>query len=369
MDLTLENCLKYVEDGKLTMHESANGKLVGFKYSLGTVYGHYWDEITMQCRGIVFEKSTGKIVAHPFDKFFNWQEIYAEDGTYAEIGKILCNIKNFEPAVTKQFIALDKLDGSLAIVFCYENDWWVKTAGAFDSDQAVWAKKWLDANIDTSYLTEGYTYCFEIISNQDPHVCKYDYNGLVLLGFYNQNHRPAEFMDIVELAYKLECRYATQMKFNSIEEALTYTKGLDVNHEGFVLTFKSGFKVKIKGLEYLEKFHMISGITKKDIRLHYDETRGCIDPEYFASIPEELTDMKLYAKKIDDLSRYIYDTCLPKVPLIEHLEGREKYETAKTLVKSDYLCILMDMAKGKTNIWPKIWTIVRREIKEPDDED
>ena len=114
LELNLENCLEYAELGWLDKHESADGKLVGFKYSRQTVYDGAWDEITLQCRGIVFEKSTGKIVAHPFDKFFNYQELYAENGELTALGKIL------KPEITKKFRAMDKIDGSLGIVFFYD---------------------------------------------------------------------------------------------------------------------------------------------------------------------------------------------------------------------------------------------------------
>jgi RNA ligase len=84
--LTLDKCLEYEKLGWLNKHESADGKLIGFKYSLQTVYDHAWDEITLQYRGIVFEKSTGAIVAHPFHKFFNAEEIWTEEKKLAEVG-------------------------------------------------------------------------------------------------------------------------------------------------------------------------------------------------------------------------------------------------------------------------------------------
>ena len=43
--LTLDKCLEYEKLGWLNKHESDDGKLIGFKYSLQTVYDHAWDEI------------------------------------------------------------------------------------------------------------------------------------------------------------------------------------------------------------------------------------------------------------------------------------------------------------------------------------
>jgi RNA ligase len=133
--LTLEKCLEYADLGWLDKHESADGKLVGFKYSRQTVYDGAWDEITLQCRGIVFEKSTGDIIAHPFNKFFNYEEIYdvtTDDGymRLTKLGETLTRLRHgFEPNITKDFRAMDKLDGSLGILFNYEGKWIIKTGG------------------------------------------------------------------------------------------------------------------------------------------------------------------------------------------------------------------------------------------------
>ena len=47
-ELTLQKCLEYEKLGWLNSHVSDDGKLIGFKYSLQTVYDHAWDEITLQ---------------------------------------------------------------------------------------------------------------------------------------------------------------------------------------------------------------------------------------------------------------------------------------------------------------------------------
>lgn len=158
---TLQDCYDYVEKGLLTKHESTDGKLVGFKYSLDTVYGQKWDEITLSCRGIAFEKETGKVVAWPFNKFFNYQEIYAQDGSLAHIGKILNELDGWRPFTSKQYTIAEKVDGSLGIAYFYEGEWHVKTGGSFNSDQAVWATKYFREKLRTETLVTGLTYCFE----------------------------------------------------------------------------------------------------------------------------------------------------------------------------------------------------------------
>ena len=332
-ELTLQKCLEYEKLGWLNSHESEDGKLIGFKYSLQTVYDHAWDEITLCCRGIVFDKATGDIVAWPFNKFFNTEEIWTEDGQLAEVGKILQKLGHgYEPKMTRFFRAMDKIDGSLGILFYYDGKWIIKTGGSFNSDQAKWAQKWIDKCVGQEildrYLDYGWTYCFEIVTKEDPHVCHYNYEGLVLLGALDENHVESEMIDIVEIAGRIGVRYSAMKEFKTYQEMVKYARALDVDHEGFVVTFDSGFKVKVKGMEYLSKFHMISGITKKDIRLHFDIEKLHVDPEYKAAIPEELPQMKQYAEFLDNDCSAMRIDVQDVVFKIAGLTGRERYEKA-----------------------------------------
>ena len=332
-ELTLQKCLEYEKLGWLNSHESEDGKLIGFKYSLQTVYDHAWDEITLCCRGIVFDKATGDIVAWPFNKFFNTEEIWTEDGQLAEVGKILQKLGHgYEPKMTRFFRAMDKIDGSLGILFYYDGKWIIKTGGSFNSDQAKWAQKWIDKCVGQEildrYLDYGWTYCFEIVTKEDPHVCHYNYEGLVLLGALDENHVESEMIDIIEIAGRIGVRYSAMKEFKTYQEMVKYARALDVDHEGFVVTFDSGFKVKVKGMEYLSKFHMISGITKKDIRLHFDIENLHVDPEYKAAIPEELPQMKQYAEFLDNDCSAMRIDVQDVVFKIAGLTGRERYEKA-----------------------------------------
>lgn len=356
-ELTLEKCLEYVDLGWLDKHESADGKLVGFKYSRQTVYAGAWDEITLQCRGIVFEKSTGYIIAHPFNKFFNYEEIYdvtTDDGymRLTKLGETLTRLGHeFEPNITKDFRAMDKLDGSLGILFYYDGKWIIKTGGAFDSDQAKWAQNWFDTKIDNErkelHLDQNWTYCFEIITNEDPHVCHYDYEGLVLLGFFDENHTEGEMVEIADLAYKLDIRYSQMIYFDSMEKMIAQAKKLDVEHEGFVVTFSSGFKMKVKGVEYLERFKMLSAISKKDIRAHFDKEALILEPEYKKMIPEELWDMREYADKLERKCEEIKFKAEESAPNLLGLDGIERYNKAVEILGKRYACLAINLVTGR----------------------
>lgn len=368
-ELTLQKCLEYAELGWLNKHVSEDGRIIGFKYSLQTVYDHAWDEITLQCRGIAFDAATGTKVAHPFNKFFNFEEIWTEDGQLAEVGKVLASLGHgYEPNLTKKFRAMDKIDGSLIIVYHYDNDWKCKTGGSFNSDQAVWAKKWFDKNVNTESMIPGYTYCFEVVYDGDPHVCHYDFKGLVLLGYFDWYHNEASMIDIVEMSYKMGVRYSQEMQFDSVDDMIKYARGLDVDHEGFVVTFSSGFKVKVKGVEYLDKFHQIYGITKKDIRAHFNTFNLSVESEYKKAIPEECPLMKNYAEELERRTQQLQHDVYVLADKIKHLSGRERYEAAMADGNKLIGSLAVAVATGK-NVNEKIFYHVVDDLKKRDPEE
>jgi RNA ligase len=290
-----------------------------------------------------------------------------------KLGETLTRLGHeFEPNITKDFRAMDKLDGSLGILFYYDGKWIIKTAGSFDSDQAKWAQNWFDTKIDDErkelHLDQNWTYCFEIISNEDPHVCHYDYEGLVLLGFFDENHTEAEMVEIADLAYKLDIRYSEMIYFDSMEKMIAQAKKLDVDHEGFVVTFSSGFKMKIKGVEYLEKFKMMSAISKKDIRAHFDKDALIVEPEYKKRIPEELWDMREYADKLERKCEEIKFKAEDSADELLNLEGRERYEKAVEIMGKRYACLAINLATGR-KINDLVFKFAVEELKSQGDDD
>jgi len=69
---------KYYENGLLHKQTHPNLDLTIWNYSPKVQYERLWDEITIQCRGLV-TNSKGDIVARPFKKFFNYEEHKPEE--------------------------------------------------------------------------------------------------------------------------------------------------------------------------------------------------------------------------------------------------------------------------------------------------
>ena len=225
-----------------------NGNLVLYNYNNHCVFEHEWNDATRIARGLVLDIINKKIVALPFPKFFNegWEH-YAyglDHGKFNENG------------------FFEKMDGSCGVIYYHNGDWQVNTRGSFDSDQAIWAKNYLDKNIKKDVLSKNITYIVEIIYNQNKIVVDYKgKEGLVLIGGYNNISMNEEFKYYISLISKATSGgflYPKQYRFKSLEEAKEATNSFDKNQEGFVYRCQNGIRCKIKGAEYCRVHSLIS---------------------------------------------------------------------------------------------------------------
>ncbi len=95
-------------------------------YSKNCMYDRKWNDVTLQCRGLIYETHTGRVIARGPKKFWNYGQPEAK--TYP-----MDTLVN----VTK------KEDGSLGIVWEYEGHYGVATRGSFMSGQALHATEML----------------------------------------------------------------------------------------------------------------------------------------------------------------------------------------------------------------------------------
>ena len=83
----LDDFYKALRENRVSMHETEH--YVGFKYNINTTFNQLWDDVTINARGIAFDKDTGEIVARPFRKFFNHTELMTAGGVLTTLGKKL----------------------------------------------------------------------------------------------------------------------------------------------------------------------------------------------------------------------------------------------------------------------------------------
>ena len=66
---------KEVKNKNVKRFVSKDEKLVGYNYTDQCTFDRAWNDVTKNSRGIVFEKDTGRVVAIPFPKFWNYSEL------------------------------------------------------------------------------------------------------------------------------------------------------------------------------------------------------------------------------------------------------------------------------------------------------
>ena len=258
---------QYSRTGHLFKQNHRSLPLSIWNYTPEVQYGQLWDEITLQCRGLVTDNE-GNVVARPFKKFFNMEE-----------GK---------HTPTEEFEVFEKMDGSLGIVFKYNGEVIYATRGSFTSDQAKWMANYGKEYNFKDILVEGHTYLFEIIYPENRIVV--DYGGqerLVLLGIINtETGEELSYDDIIMVPWDIVKRY------DGIKDYTTLKNLVDNNAEGFVVRFSNGDRMKIKGEEYLRLHKIMTNVSTTGV-WELLSNGGDIN-EFLKDVPDE------FYKKVKD---------------------------------------------------------------------
>lgn len=227
--------------GHVHRRPNASNTLQLFIYTPRCVYEDGWDEFSLIARGLIVDEAAGRVVATPFPKFFNVGERHAE-------------------VPDLPFEALEKLDGSLIIVFNNAGRWHAATKGAFESEQALWAQARLDT-ADLSSLKPGSTYLFEAVYPENRIVVRYTEPAMVILAAYDASGLELTYDEVQATSQALGWRAAERHQFGNIADMILHTSSLPRDSEGFVVRFANGVRLKLKGSEYRRIHALISRCT------------------------------------------------------------------------------------------------------------
>lgn len=294
----LKKFYAYVQNGKI--EQTDYNQFAQFNYTRDVNFGKDWDDITKSARGIIFDKITGKIAALPFPKFFN----YGESEKAGEHAPPLPNLP---------FTYTNKFDGSLGIVWYnpWNSKWCVNTRGSFQSEQALWAQKYLD---ERPYFMEkadtNYTYLFEIIYKENIIVVEYPYEGLVFLTSYHTGtgeEKSDNCLDSFSHAVFAETRKSSLELINEIST-------MSGSKEGYVLRYSNGYRVKIKGDAY-RKIHKLRETCTLSNYIDTWLSSNCCYPTISYDYPEMLQkQLALYQTAV---SQYL-NTCTSNLAGLWH---------------------------------------------------
>lgn len=238
-------------------------------YTETATWENVWNEVTLQCRGLIYNADTFEVLARPFRKFFNHEQVQAP--TFSLLDRM---------HVT------DKADGSLGILYRRPDKMWaIATRGSFASDQALWATKHYLENYSHKWEPDGIaTWLFEIVYPDNRIVLDYgDMEDLILLG-------AVDIDSGLSLRPETAAQYWPGPAVELIHTDLPFGDILAMppreNREGFVLWHvDSDERVKIKYEDYKVLHKFLTNTSEKHV---WEALSQGLDMEAtFAGAPDE----------------------------------------------------------------------------------
>ncbi len=346
-----EDLAAAIEAGHVTRKAHPTLPLSILTYTREVQYSHAWNQVTMQCRGLIADDVTGEIVAFPFPKIF----VTAMHGVH-----------DFAPPLPAEpFEVFDKADGSLIIVFHYDGRWHAASKGSFISEQAEWARQRIDA-ADLSRLDPELTYLAEAIYVGNRIVVDYgNREDLVLLAAYRPADGTEELLSTVGPHWapigSVIRSWGLDSDISKLEElaAASTTLGGDTvggtEEEGYVIRFASGQRAKIKLASYLKIHALFTGTNERTI---WEVLASGQQPEVlFDQVPDEFRDwaVEIAARLRARVAEFIDET-KAEFDRIGPQSDRKAFATEA--VKSGHRAALFQIYDGR-DITPLAWKSVK----------
>lgn len=242
-DLELFNQMR--DETYIRTQISDDGELEIVNYTEKAQFARMWNEVTLNCRGLIYNITTREVIARGYKKFFNWDDSSQQ---YPPTGPVLRS---------------PKMDGSLGILYFHNGRWAIATRGSFNSDQAIHASAKVWPSWEMSLLAEeGITYLFEIIYPENRIVVNYgDDDRLVLLDAIDTATGKANIsaFDAFPWADKV-----AKVPLPGFQD--TMASDIPTGEEGFVFYWpEKDFRVKMKAAEYIELHRMIFGLNARSV--------------------------------------------------------------------------------------------------------
>jgi len=335
----------YIEKGLVVKNDHPTLPLSIYNYSRTTQYEGKWDNITKSCRGLILDRE-GNVVAKSFDKFFNLEE------------------HNPEEIPNEEFEVYEKLDGSLGILFWYQGKWILASKGSFISDQAIKGKNILNSKYNVEPIPKGYTTLVEIIYPENRIVCSYgnDEVLVVLSMVSNASGKELDYDSLLKI--NEETGLPVIKKYDGIQDYKTLKTLISKDREGYVVRFRNGFRIKIKGDEYIRLHRILTGFSNVDIweylkdKKDLNELLDKVPDEFDTWVRNTVNELNSQFDSIEKEYQWIFKV----TKRVEGIEDRKIF--AEYAMKYKHPSILFSMLDNK-NYDEIIWKLIRPQYSKP----
>jgi len=259
-----------------------------------------------ECRGLVLEKDTWKVMSMAFSKFFN-----SEEGNAHKIDWDTAHV-------------LEKLDGSLMSVYYDWNkkEWFAGTTGTAEGEgevnnkmgttfnQLFWTTIKEKYNVSPSAFIKGFTYVFELTTPYNIVVKPHGEASASLLTVRNlETLEEVSFERLTEIAESLGVPRVKSydLNANNVGALLRTFENMDAFFEGYVIVDTNFNRVKVKSPKYVAIHHLKNKTAEYNI---IEIVKSNEIEEFSAVFPDrknELIDLK---EKYDKLSCLLTKTWL-----------------------------------------------------------
>ena len=184
-------------------------------------------------------------VCHPFDKFFNYEEVHADNIDW------------------NTATVYEKVDGSLIKVW-FDETWHVSTNGCVDAFEAeanetkISFGQLFNKAVDFSLFDEldkTHTYMFELVSPQSQLVVEYSETAAYYIGERDKT-TDKELYNYTDVMASYGVKKPLVYQLHKLNDVIDLVNSFDVSHEGCVVRDASFKRIKIKGAAYLSVFFM-----------------------------------------------------------------------------------------------------------------
>lgn len=323
-----------IQEGYLQRQKHPEQALYIYNYTARTQYEQKWNDITLQCRGLILNQRL-EVIARPFPKFFNLGE--QENQLIPE----------------ESFEVFEKMDGSLGIMYWIDDHPYIASRGSFTSSQAAKANSILYQKYRPLFgqLDRSKTYLFEIIYPDNRIVVDYgDLEDLILLAVIDTQSGEEALLE--DWGFPVVGRYDGIQALDElrIREA--------ENKEGYVIRFKSGLRYKVKFSEYLRIHRIVTQISNIDIWEHLRQ--GLPLEEILDRVPDEFY---RWVKKTEQSLRQHYKQ-IEAGALANFKDQGDRKATALYFQSCPNASILFKMLDGK-DYSALIWRLIKPSYERP----
>lgn len=347
----IEKLLKHIDMGNVSCQAHPTEPLTVFNYTNKCQYDRAWDEVTMQCRGLILGEDN-RLVSRPFKKFFNLSELSPD-----------------QPLPNLPYEIFKKYDGSCLISYWRGDRVYWATRGSFTSDQAKWANELWERKykFEEVFLSPHMTYVAELIVPQNRIVVDYgDQEKIVFTAIIDTETGEERSLDYLRRpGFDVAERYPypTYATPYSLQE-------LNIpNEEGYVIRFSNNFRVKVKFEEYIRLHKIITNVSSYDIweclkdGKSLDEILDRVPDEFMDWVRQTEMDINSRVLGIATEARKRYREITNKAAFFwgEDLTRRKLADEFK---QDEYESLLFAQLDGK-DIMPTIYRMVKPKYEKP----